>query len=213
MLIGSNPDHRIAKCHIHKALRGEKFSWYGHGTASNDRPDQFEKLEFPPEGVPGIKMLWSDNPAFSTSLNGGNEYYDALRSDNLECYVVQAPWFEDDARFADIVLPITTKFESSDFGTDADSGQWNSVIYEEQAIEHVGEARTDWEAVVKLPAHSKCTAGATRTFGSDSPRARAPRTRSAKAMRRAASPRRSATGRRSKSASTSLFRRLRIGKG
>ena len=92
-------------------------------------------------------MLWSDNPAFSTSLNGGNEYYDALRSDNLECYVVQAPWFEDDARFADIVLPITTKFESSDFGTDADSGQWNSVIYEEQAIEHVGEARTDWEAV------------------------------------------------------------------
>ena len=146
-VIGSNPDHQIAKCHIHKALRGEKFSWYGHGTASNDRPDQFEKLEFPPEGVPGIKMLWSDNPAFSTSLNGGNEYYDALRSDNLECYVVQAPWFEDDARFADIVLPITTKFESSDFGTDADSGQWNSVIYEEQAIEHVGEARTDWEAV------------------------------------------------------------------
>ncbi len=146
-VIGSNPDHTIAKCHVHKALRGERLSWYGHGTAANDRPDQFIELEFPVGDNAPVKMLWSDNPAFSTSLNGGNEYLDALRSENLECYVVQAPWFEDDARFADIVLPITTKFESADFGTDADSGQWNAVIYEEQAIEPVGEARTDWEAV------------------------------------------------------------------
>ena len=146
-VIGSNPEHTIAKCHIHKAIRGEKLSWYGHGTAANDRPDQFERLEFPVGDNAPLKMIWSDNPAFSTSLNGGNEYLDALRCENLECYVVQAPWFEDDARFADIVLPITTKFESSDFGIDSDSGQWNTVIYEEQAIEHIGEARTDWEAV------------------------------------------------------------------
>lgn len=149
-VIGSNPDHMIAKCHVHKALRGEEFSWYGHGTASNDRPDQFIKLEWPGEQGKPIKMLWSDNPAFSTSLNGGNEYLDALRSENLECYVAQAPWFEDDMRFADIVLPITTKFESSDFGTDSDSGQWNSVIYEEQAIPHVGDSKTDWEAVQEV---------------------------------------------------------------
>ncbi|MDN4508467.1 molybdopterin-dependent oxidoreductase [Gordonibacter sp. RACS_AR49] len=146
-IIGSNADHMIAKCHVHKALRGESFSWYGHGTAANDRPDQFVKLEFPTDGNAGIKMLWSDNPAFSTSLNGGYEYQDALKSDNLEFYLVQAPWFEDDARFADIVLPICTKFETSDFGTDCDSGQWNAVIYEQAAIEPVGEARSDWEAV------------------------------------------------------------------
>lgn len=149
-VIGSNPDHMVAKCHIHKALRGEKFSWYGHGTAANDRPDQFIKIDFPPEGEAGIKMLWSDNPAFSTSLNGGNEYLDALRCDNLEFYVVEAPWFEDDARFADIVLPICTKFEASDFGVDCDSGQWYAVIYEQQAIDHVGEAKTDWEAMQEI---------------------------------------------------------------
>ena len=33
------------------------------------------------------------------------------RNHNLEFYLIEAPWFEDDARLADIVLPICTKFE------------------------------------------------------------------------------------------------------
>lgn len=158
-VIGSNADHMVAKCHLHKALRGERFSWYGHGTAANDRPDQFQKIEFPSEGEAGIKMLWSDNPAFSTSLNGGYEYQEALRSPNLEFYVVQAPWFEDDARFADVVLPICTKFEASDFGVDCDSGQWYAVIYEQAAIPPVGEAKTDWEAVLEVARHLESYGG------------------------------------------------------
>ena len=63
---------------------------------------------------------------------------------------MQAPWFEDDARFADIVLPICTKFEVSDFGTDNDSGQWSAVTYEKAVIDHVGEALSDWEAVQEI---------------------------------------------------------------
>ena len=140
----------VPKCLVHKALRGEHFSWYGRGTASNPREDQFERFSFPPEGEAGVKMLWSDNPAFTTSLNGGYEFQDALRSSNLEFYLVEAPWFEDDARFADIVLPICTKFEVSDFGTDNDSGQWSAVTFEQAAIDHVGEALSDWEAVQEV---------------------------------------------------------------
>lgn len=149
-LIGQGGDSFVPKVHVHKALRGESFSWYGHGTAADPRADQFEEFHFPLEGDKGIKMLWSDNPAFTTSLNGGYEFQDAVRSENLEFYLMQAPWFEDDARFADIVLPICTKFEVSDFGTDNDSGQWSAVTYERQAIEPVGEAKSDWVAVQEI---------------------------------------------------------------
>ena len=148
-LIG-DMDCFVPKCLVHKALRGEEFSWHGRGTAANGRADQFEQFSFPAEGEPGIKMLWSDNPSFTTSLNGGNEFQDALRSENLEFYLVEAPWFEDDARFADIVLPICTKFEVSDFGTDNDSGQWSAVTYEKAVIDHVGEALSDWEAIQEI---------------------------------------------------------------
>ena len=149
-LIGQGGDSFVPKVHIHKALRGEKLEWYGHGTAADPRADQFKHFRFPLEGDAGVKMLWSDNPAFTTSLNGGYEFQDALKSENLEFYLVQAPWFEDDARFADIVLPICTKFEVSDFGTDNDSGQWSAVTFEEAAIDAVGEAKSDWIAVQEI---------------------------------------------------------------
>ncbi len=149
-LIGQDPDSFVPKVMVHKALRGESFDWYGHGTAADSRANQFEHFHFPQEGDAGIKMLWSDNPSFTTSLNGGYEFQSALRTENLEFYLVEAPWFEDDARFADIVLPICTKFEVDDFGTDNDSGQWSSVIYEKAGIEHVGEALSDWEAVRRI---------------------------------------------------------------
>lgn len=146
-LIGGDPASFVPKTLVHKALRGESFSWFGHGTAADSRIDQFREFSFPNEGDAGIKMLWSDNPSFTTSLNGGYEFQDALRSDSLEFYLVEAPWFEDDARFADIVLPVCTKFEVSDFGTDNDSGQWSAVTYEKAAIAPVGEAKSDWEIV------------------------------------------------------------------
>ncbi len=149
-LIGQGMESFVPKVLVHKALRGEKLSWYGRGTSANPRADQFEKFEFPTPGNKPIKMLWSDNPSFTTSLNGGYEFQDALRNENLEFYLVEAPWFEDDARFADIVLPICTKFEVDDFGTDNDSGQWSAVTFEKAAIDHVGEAKSDWEAVQEV---------------------------------------------------------------
>ena len=91
-LIGQDPDSFVPKVMVHKALRGESFDWYGHGTAADSRANQFEHFHFPQEGDAGIKMLWSDNPSFTTSLNGGYEFQSALRTENLEFYLVEAPW-------------------------------------------------------------------------------------------------------------------------
>jgi trimethylamine-N-oxide reductase (cytochrome c) len=95
-------------------------------------------------------MLWSDAPCWSTCWNGGNEFQDALTSNNLEFYLVQHPWFENDTAFADIILPISSKLELTDFNTDTLGGQWNAIIYEKAAIDPVVDSKSDWEATVAI---------------------------------------------------------------
>ena len=92
-------------------------------------------------------MIWSDTPCWSTCWNGGNKFQDALRNPNLEFFLVQHPWFENDTLFADIILPVSTKLELNDFGVDTYSGQFNQIIWEEAAIDHVGESLSDYECV------------------------------------------------------------------
>ena len=149
-VLGELPPSFIPKTLIPKAVRGEHFEWYGHTTSRHHRTDQFKKFEFPQPGDAGIKMIWSDTPCWSTCWNGGMEFQDALRTPQVEFFLVEHPWFENDTLFADIILPISTKLELSDFGVDTYSGQWNTVIWEENAIDHVGESLSDYEAVLEV---------------------------------------------------------------
>lgn len=150
ILIGYDYGAFVPKTMVHKALRGESFEWYGHGTAANDRTDQFLKFQFPLPGEEGIHMVWADSAAFATSLNNGNEFLDALRSPNLEFYLMDAPWFENEARYADIILPVSTKFELTDIGNDNDAGQWCAIIYEEAAIKSAYDSKSDWEIACEV---------------------------------------------------------------
>ena len=43
---------------------------------------------------------------------------EAYRSPKIEFILVQHPWLENDCLFADIILPVNTKFEEDDIGTD-----------------------------------------------------------------------------------------------
>lgn len=140
----------IPKTLIHKAITngGDKpLDWYGHVLCAMPRKDQFDCFSFPPEGCDGLHMIWSDCPCWQTCWNGGHEFQDALRSPNIECFVVQHPWMENDTLFADIILPVRTIWECHDLAYDMYCGQFMTLIYEEQAIEPVGSALSDYEAV------------------------------------------------------------------
>lgn len=129
-------------------LATEPFSWHAVPAAGTPTETQFEKFTFPKyEGDPYIHMIWTDTPCWSTCWNGGNSFLNAITSESLECVVAQHPWFENDCLFADIVLPINTKFEERDVNHDADWGGPNVLYVEEQCIEPVGESKSDWEAV------------------------------------------------------------------
>ncbi len=136
---------------IPEAITNPPVQWYGHVSAGLPREDQFTgPFTFPLEGHDRLHMVWSDSPCWETCWNGGNAMQDALRHESIECIVVQHPWMENDCYFADIILPTNTKFETADIGTDNDSGQWNVIFYEEQAIKPVGESKSDKEAVAEV---------------------------------------------------------------
>lgn len=128
----------------------DKMEWYGHTLSGAHTLDQLVKFQFPTEPHSGIRMIWSDSPCWTTCWNGGNELQDALTLDKVEFVLVQHPWMENDTVFADIILPVSTKFELSDIGHDNMSGQWSKWIYEAECVEPECESVSDYVAVLRI---------------------------------------------------------------
>ena len=94
-------------------------------------------------------MIWTDSPSWITCWNAGNDYVRAMRTPDIEFMLCQHPWLENDALFADIILPVNTKLEEDDIGSDIFSGQMNLLFPEERCIEPLGESMSDYEIVVQ----------------------------------------------------------------
>lgn len=129
---------------------GEKLTWPGRVVCNMPLEDQYLDYEFPLPDAGRIHMIWTDTPCWSTCWNGGNMMQEALRDESIEFYLVQHPWMENDTLFADIILPISTKFEQNDIGTSFQCGENDMVVDELPAIDPIGEAKTDAEAVLAI---------------------------------------------------------------
>lgn len=139
----------IPKTLIPAGIKAEKenpLSWFGHTLSGAPMQDQLFEYHFPTGNRPGVRMIWSDSPCWTTCWNGGNEMEDAFCMDKVEFILVQHPWMENDTTFADIILPVCTKLECEDMGTDTLNGQWSVLCYEEQPIDPYVECYSDWEA-------------------------------------------------------------------
>lgn len=144
----TEPVNFIPKTLIPQAIMNPPVHWSGgHVIAGMPAQDQFIEWDFPQPGAGELHMIWTDSPCWQTCWNGGNEMQRALRHPNMEFIVAQHPWLENDCLFADIILPTTTKLEVNDISADLFSGQYNMILHEEQAVPHVGESLSDWEAV------------------------------------------------------------------
>ena len=144
----TEPVNFIPKTLIPQAIMNPPVHWSGgHVIAGMPTEDQFIEWDFPQPGCGEIHMIWTDSPCWQTCWNGGNEMQRALRHPNLEFVLAQHPWLENDCLFADIILPTTTKLEVNDISADLFSGQYNMILHEEQAVPHVGDSLSDWEAV------------------------------------------------------------------
>jgi trimethylamine-N-oxide reductase (cytochrome c) len=131
-------------------LEGEG-SWYGnrHGMRS-EATDQFVKYKYPADGASKIHMIWTDSPSWITCWNDGNNFIRALRDESIEFVMCQHPWIENDALFADVILPVNTKLEEDDIGSDIFSGQMDLLYPEPRCMEPLGESVSDYEVVCKI---------------------------------------------------------------
>jgi anaerobic selenocysteine-containing dehydrogenase len=144
------PAQFIPKDLIHDALLKPPISWYGTTLLVGLLENQFTKYTYPVEGFPEVHMIWTTTPCWITCWNDSNSYIKGLRSPKVEFILAQHPWLENDCKFADIVLPITTKFELEDLSMDGGNGQYQVFLHEDKCIEPVGEAVSDYEAVCKI---------------------------------------------------------------
>ena len=146
----SKQESMIPKPLLHDAILEGHFDIYGSSDQMDPVDDQFKHYVYPLPGKNEIHMLWSDTPCFSTCWNDANSFHHAIRTEKIEFILIQHPWMENDCLFADIILPVNTKFEEEDIGADHWPVQYNCVYLEEKAIEPRGETMSDWEIVGEI---------------------------------------------------------------
>jgi molybdopterin guanine dinucleotide-containing S/N-oxide reductase-like protein len=158
----------IPKCLVQEAILNPPVTSWGSTSLGATVEDQFVKYTCPipkEEGGTEIHMIWMDNPCRTTCWNNGNLSIEAFRSPEIECFVVQHPWLENDTVFADIILPTNTKIEEEDIAMLNMGVPLKGMAIEEQAIEPIGESMSDYEAVgevaKKLGLYQEYTEGMT----------------------------------------------------
>ncbi len=140
----------IPKTLIHEAILNPPITWWGNESETPPRENQFVKYTYPAPGCSEIHMIWTDSPCWITCWNDGNTFIRALSNKKIEFILAQHPWMENECLFADIILPVATKFELDDIASDIFSGQFNLVFPEEKCIEPIGESKSDYEIVCMI---------------------------------------------------------------
>ena len=157
---------------IAEAIRNGHVEWYGSPCIVYVPTDeQFKKFTYPgdpkmglmmaqamaqraglpvPTRINPVHMLWSEKPCNMNCWNGGFEFQDAIRSDEVEFFVTNHQWMENDSLFADLVLPVTTCLEDDDtMGASMTVGmRWAG--YTPHACDRVGISKSDWEIALEV---------------------------------------------------------------
>lgn len=97
-----------------------------------------------------VHLLWSEKPCNMNCWDGGFYYQDAIRTDEVECFITNHQWLENDSLFADLILPVTTCVEDNDIEGAGMNVSRRHVGLTPPAIEHVGESYSDYEIACKI---------------------------------------------------------------
>jgi molybdopterin guanine dinucleotide-containing S/N-oxide reductase-like protein len=144
------PEQFIPKTLIHQAINNPPLKWYGTTLCRYLVEDQFVQYEYPRKGCSEVHMIWTDTPALMTCWNDSNYTAKAYQNPKIEFMLAQHPWIENDCEFADIILPVTTKFENDDIGIDNFTAEYGTLYIDEKCIEPRGESKSDYEVVCAI---------------------------------------------------------------
>ncbi len=145
---------QVPKIMVQQAILNPPITYWGTGGIDEETENQFVKYTYPipkEEGGSEIHMIWTDTPCRTTCWNDGNLTIESMKSPKIECIVAQHPWMENDCLFSDLVLPANTTFEVEDITTSIRGGvQYQNMVFQRQAIEPIGESKSDYEIVLEV---------------------------------------------------------------
>jgi molybdopterin guanine dinucleotide-containing S/N-oxide reductase-like protein len=130
---------------VTEAIKSGSVEWRGTTAALAKTEDQFKQFHFPPRpDHPGIRMVWNENGSQPGSWGSGWAWLEALRNPKIDFVLGVHPWLENDIMFSDLILPAQTSYEHEDIIT-AQRCDILGLFYQEQAIEPVGESKSDYD--------------------------------------------------------------------
>lgn len=144
------PRQFIPETLVHDAILNGHFEIYGSSLQVTPASEQFIKYKYPADGCSPIHMMWSDTPCLITCWNDSAAITRAFRHPSIEFILVQHHKMENDCLYADIVLPVNTKFEEDDILDDRESAAYDLLYLERQCMEPLGESFSDYEIVCKV---------------------------------------------------------------
>jgi trimethylamine-N-oxide reductase (cytochrome c) len=95
-------------------------------------------------------MIWSEKPCNQACWNGGFYFQEAMRSDEVEIFITNHQWLENDSLFADLVLPVTTCLEEDDVVGASSVAMVHHAGIQDRAIEPIGESMSDYQIALEV---------------------------------------------------------------
>lgn len=149
----SVPRQRLAEAILEGQCSG--YLWDGMSLEG-----QFSRFEYPAPGHSRIHMLYRYGASSLGTIPNSARLVEAYRHPSLEFIVGQAIWKENEAQFADILLPACTSLERWDISEWANCAGFlhhgqtqvnhRTVILQHQCIEPLGESRSDYQIFLDI---------------------------------------------------------------
>ena len=147
------PRQRLAEAIIEGRSSG--YLWDGMSLEG-----QFKRFEYPAPGHSRIHMLYRYGASSLGTIPNSARLVEAYRHPSLEFMVGQAIWRENEAQFADILLPACTSLERWDISEWANCAGFlhhgqaqvnhRTVVLQHQCIEPLGESRSDYRIFLDI---------------------------------------------------------------
>ncbi len=135
-----------------KAILDPPISWFG-GRIFGSVEDQFIKYTYPMPGESEVHMIWWDTISNTANWNNTNKWAEAYRSPKIQFSVAECMLLENDALFADIVLPVCTEHERQDFSYQGMVGAMGracdvnnfTIVYMKECVKPLYESKSHYE--------------------------------------------------------------------
>jgi trimethylamine-N-oxide reductase (cytochrome c) len=153
-----NPvNQEITEILLDQAILNPPVKWNGGRILNMSSADFFAAHEYPAPGCSEIHMIWSRGDTYLNMPNR-NRDLQVYQHSSIETIVVQDPFFNRDARYADIVLPVTTNFEREDLTEPSFVGTYmplavinnRCAVFHRRCIDPVGESQDDYTIMSEL---------------------------------------------------------------